>query len=172
MDEREQKIVLEMFLRDHGIEMMPTSRLCHYGRRFSAFFPQIASVVNPNGARWGRNFVAALADYVTTLDPAKFEKSLGARPVHVAKKHRQMNKKRSFLHSWEWRGLRYEVLKERGARCELCGATAKDQRIEVDHIKPLSKFWHLRLDKSNLQVLCRDCNKGKGNRHVDDFREG
>jgi 5-methylcytosine-specific restriction endonuclease McrA len=49
---------------------------------------------------------------------------------------------------------------------------SKDQRIEVDHIKPLSKHWDLRLRKDNLQVLCRDCNRGKGNRHFDDFRTG
>lgn len=35
-------------------------------------------------------------------------------------------------------------------------------KIVVDHIKPLSKFWHLRLERSNLQVLCDECNMGKG----------
>lgn len=172
MDQIEQKIVMERFLTAHGIEMLPTARLCAYGRRFSAFFPEIAKQVNPESKNWGRRTVAGLAAHVATLNPADFHKSPDARPIHVAKKHREMNKTRSFLQSWEWRALRFEVLKEREARCELCGATAKDQRIEVDHIKPLSKFWHLRLDKSNLQVLCRDCNKGKGNRHFDDFRCG
>lgn len=172
MDKREQRIVLEAFLKDHGIDMFPTARLCHFGRRFSAFFPEIARAVNPDGTNWGSNLVKALAERVSTLDPAMFEKSPEARPIHVAKKHRQMNKTRTFLHSWEWRELRFEVLRERGARCELCGATSKEQRIEVDHIKPLSKFWHLRLDKNNLQILCRECNMGKGNRHFDDFRAG
>lgn len=172
MDQREQKIVLERFLNSHGIEMLPTARLCQYGRRFSAFFPTIAARVNPEAKNWGRKIVADLASHVATLNPSDFQKSPDARPVHVAKKHRKMNKTRTFLHSWEWRELRFEVLRERGARCELCGATAKDQRIEVDHIKPISKFWHMRLDKDNLQVLCRDCNKGKGNRHFDDFRSG
>lgn len=162
MDQREQKIVLERFLNAHGIEMLPTTRLCHYGRRFSAFFPAIADKVNPERKNWGRRFVESLAEYVATLDPKDFEKSPEARPIRVAKKYRKMNKTRSFLFSWEWRTLRFEVLKERGARCELCGATSKDARIEVDHIKPLSRFWHLRLDKNNLQVLCRDCNQGKG----------
>lgn len=51
----------------------------------------------------------------------------------------------------------------------LCGSTRSDLdlegnpvRIVVDHIKPISKHWHLRLDPDNLQVLCNDCNKGKG----------
>jgi hypothetical protein len=170
MDHREQKMALERFLTAHEIEMLPTARLCQYGRRFSAYFPEIACRVNPEQKSWGRRIVADLAAYVATLNPADFQKSPDARPVHVAKKYRKMNKTRQFLFSWEWRALRYEVLKERGARCELCGATANDSRIEVDHIKPLSKSWHLRLDKANLQILCRDCNRGKGNQHFDDFR--
>jgi hypothetical protein len=179
MDQREQKIVLEKFLAAHGIEMRPTARLCHYGRRFSAFFPDLASDVNPDGKKWGRVIIADLAEHVRGLDPADHQKSPDAKPIHIPKKYRDMpgrggvakaNKTRSFLQSWDWRGLRFEVLRERGAKCELCGATAADQRIEVDHIKPLSKHWHMRLDKSNLQVLCRDCNQGKGNRSEDDFR--
>lgn len=43
-------------------------------------------------------------------------------------------------------------------------------RIVVDHIKPISKHWHLRLDPDNLQVLCNDCNKGKGAWDETDYR--
>ena len=39
--------------------------------------------------------------------------------------------------------------------------------LEVDHIKPRSTHPELALDFDNLQVLCHDCNQGKGNR--DDF---
>jgi 5-methylcytosine-specific restriction endonuclease McrA len=65
-----------------------------------------------------------------------------------------------------WRALRYETIKKYGARCQACGATPKDgTRIHVDHIKPRSKFPELELERSNLQVLCEDCNLGK--RHTD-----
>jgi 5-methylcytosine-specific restriction endonuclease McrA len=85
--------------------------------------------------------------------------------------------KESFYKSWDWRTLRMEVLKEQGRACKCCGsepgmtdAAGNPVRIVVDHIKPISKFWHLRLDKSNLQILCDECNQGKGNWDQTDFR--
>lgn len=85
--------------------------------------------------------------------------------------------KKAFYASWDWRTLRMEVLKEHGHRCQSCGATPNDStvsgakvRIVVDHIKPLSKFWNLRLDRTNLQVLCDECNMGKGAWDETDYR--
>jgi hypothetical protein len=85
--------------------------------------------------------------------------------------------KDEFYKSWEWRTVRMEVLKEQGRSCQCCGATpgmtAADGapvRIVVDHIKPISKYWHLRLERSNLQILCDECNMGKGNWDETDFR--
>lgn len=77
-----------------------------------------------------------------------------------------------FYLSQEWRILRYSVLVERGARCEACGASAKDgKRINIDHIKPVLKYPHLALEKKNLQVLCSMCNRGKGSWDETDFRD-
>jgi 5-methylcytosine-specific restriction endonuclease McrA len=85
--------------------------------------------------------------------------------------------KEAFYKSWEWRTLRMEVLKEHGRACQCCGAapgmkaaSGDPVRICVDHIKPLSKFWEMRLDRSNLQILCDECNQGKGNWDQTDFR--
>jgi hypothetical protein len=78
----------------------------------------------------------------------------------------------AFLLSYEWRRLRMEVVKERGARCECCGASPRDGIvINVDHIKPRRKYPELALEKSNLQVLCDVCNHGKGNWDETDWRE-
>lgn len=70
-----------------------------------------------------------------------------------------------------------EVLKSHGHRCQSCAATPADKtisgtpvRIVVDHIKPISKFWSLRLDRTNLQVLCDECNMGKGAWDETDYR--
>ena len=77
-----------------------------------------------------------------------------------------------FYLSREWRALRFDVLKANDGRCELCGAGKHDGiRLHVDHIKPRSKFPHLSLVASNLQVLCEDCNMGKSNRDDTDWRE-
>lgn len=77
--------------------------------------------------------------------------------------------KTAFYESWEWREKRMEVLCEMGKECQCCGATpgmvtpaGKPVRICVDHIRPISKYWHLRLEKKNLQILCDECNQGKG----------
>ena len=42
--------------------------------------------------------------------------------------------------------------------------------MNVDHIKPRKKYPELALDKSNLQVLCEECNHGKGNWDETDWR--
>jgi 5-methylcytosine-specific restriction endonuclease McrA len=78
----------------------------------------------------------------------------------------------AFLTTYEWRRLRMEVIKERGARCECCGATPVDGVvINVDHIKPRLKHPELALVKANLQVLCNICNHGKGNWDETDWRK-
>lgn len=78
----------------------------------------------------------------------------------------------AFYFTREWRTLRYEALRRHGAACQCCGATAitSGRPMHVDHIKPRSKFPHLELSLSNLQVLCEDCNMGKGGRDQTDWR--
>lgn len=63
-------------------------------------------------------------------------------------------------------GLRYRVLKEYNFRCYRCGrspATTLGLELEIDHKIPFSKGGKTILE--NLQVLCKECNNGKGNRH-------
>lgn len=77
-----------------------------------------------------------------------------------------------FYDTPEWLSLRYEVLVERGRKCECCGIGAKEGAIlHVDHIKPRSKYPALSLEKENLQVLCKECNLGKSNHDDSDFRQ-
>lgn len=76
-----------------------------------------------------------------------------------------------FLESYEWRKLRMEALKKYGPKCMCCGATPKTGGVmNVDHIKPRKLFPHLALDINNLQVLCHECNHGKGNWDMTDWR--
>jgi len=63
--------------------------------------------------------------------------------------------------------LRYEVLKRARFRCELCGISAEDKALEVDHIVPRN---HGGADDAfNLQALC-SCNATKRDRDEADFR--
>lgn len=77
-----------------------------------------------------------------------------------------------FLESYEWRRVRMEALKKYGARCQCCGASPADGAVmNVDHIKPRKLFPQLALDVNNLQVLCHECNHGKGNWDMTDWRK-
>jgi len=77
-----------------------------------------------------------------------------------------------FLLSYEWRKVRMEALKRHGARCQCCGASpATGAVLNVDHIKPRRLHPHLALDLDNLQVLCAECNHGKGNWDETDWRK-
>jgi len=64
--------------------------------------------------------------------------------------------------------IRYEVLKRAQFRCELCGISADDKNLEVDHIEPKSKGGADEL--SNFQALCYTCNSQKNNKDQTDFR--
>lgn len=55
--------------------------------------------------------------------------------------------------------LRFQVLQRDNSRCVLCGKTAKDDLLVIDHIKPVVSGGTN--DITNLRTLCRECNTGK-----------
>lgn len=55
--------------------------------------------------------------------------------------------------------LRFLILQRDGFRCCLCGKTAKETKLEVDHKIPVAKGGTDSLN--NLWTLCIDCNRGK-----------
>lgn len=74
-----------------------------------------------------------------------------------------------FYNSYDWKQIRYTVLKNCKGKCMACNRS--DLPLHIDHIKPLRKYWRLRLDINNLQVLCQECNYGKGNWDETDWRD-
>jgi 5-methylcytosine-specific restriction endonuclease McrA len=78
----------------------------------------------------------------------------------------------NFYKSSEWRKLRYKVLSKYRFRCLACGRNPSKNNVilHVDHIIPRSLRIDLSLDINNLQVLCEDCNLGKSNECIIDFR--
>ena len=103
--------------------------------------------------------------------------------VHKKKKHKNKPNQRkpkrtkailafaatdAFLQTYEWRKLRLETLLLHGRKCQCCGRSPADGIIlNVDHIKSRRRYPELALDINNTQVLCEDCNHGKGNRTID-----
>lgn len=76
-----------------------------------------------------------------------------------------------FLLSREWIAVRMVALERGGGRCACCGRTAHDGIIiNVDHIKNRLKHPELALTVDNLQLLCNECNRGKGNKFSTDWR--
>jgi ATP adenylyltransferase len=64
--------------------------------------------------------------------------------------------------------IRYQILKEANGKCILCGTSAAESVLHVDHIVPRSKGGGNDVD--NLQCLYESCNLGKGNKDDTDFR--
>ncbi len=65
----------------------------------------------------------------------------------------------SFYKGEEWKALRKRVQQQFPPLCGRCG---NKNNLEVDHVKPRSKYPERELDFDNLQILCRDCNLLKG----------
>jgi len=64
--------------------------------------------------------------------------------------------------------IRYEVFKRAKFHCELCGISAEEKALEVDHIVPRNNGGSDEL--SNFQSLCYSCNAMKRDRDSTDFR--
>jgi len=64
--------------------------------------------------------------------------------------------------------MRYEILKRAKFRCELCGISADEKALEVDHILPRNRGGTDHA--SNFQALCFSCNATKRDRDDTDFR--
>ena len=64
--------------------------------------------------------------------------------------------------------LKYEILKRARFRCGLCGISADEKALEIDHIVPRNLGGTD--DESNLQALCYSCNAMKRDRDDTDFR--
>lgn len=77
-----------------------------------------------------------------------------------------------FYNTREWRKLRYDALSKSDGRCCLCNMGKEHGKVlHVDHIRPKSLYPEEALDPDNLQVLCEDCNMGKGNTDTKDWRK-
>ena len=64
------------------------------------------------------------------------------------------------------KSTRFEVFKRDHFTCQYCGRKSPDVILEVDHIVPVAEGGTN--DLLNLVTSCRDCNRGKGKKKLDD----
>jgi hypothetical protein len=97
-------------------------------------------------------------------DLLKIAKDSGASVTKIS--NEDIKKTHRFYQTKEWKKFRLVFLEGKELVCNICQCdlTAQDAPVlNVDHIKPLKYYWDLRTDLSNLQILCNDCNRHKGN---------
>lgn len=66
--------------------------------------------------------------------------------------------------------IRYSVMKRDGFKCVLCGSTASDAPLEIDHIIPIAKGGSNNLN--NLRTVCEICNIGKQVNEHEYYKKG
>lgn len=144
------------YLKRNGIKIKSGS-----WQKLRPLLSQVSGVSSPHGMGYKAGGIAIL-------------KQLGFENPKKPKARKKKNDVNSdeFLASYEWRKLRMKVLEKFGARCQCCGRSRADGiSIHVDHIKPRRKYPELALEFDNLQVLCNECNHGKGNWSETDWRD-
>lgn len=143
---------------------------------FTAAALQEIGIAWPPTRGWRKRFVDGVTlDRAGGQAPSKTRSKRAERKARKrdARKKRKLKaiQKDDFLESYEWRRLRYSAILLHGRKCMACGRTPDDGiTIHVDHIKPRRKYPELALVLLNLQVLCHECNHGKGNWDETDWR--
>ncbi len=105
-------------------------------------------------------------EVVEAIDAAQLERAAKAKQSGGLKL-------KKFYSSFQWRRVRYEFLRSqpRPLRCCVCNRTGADGvRLCVDHIRSMRRYPELKTSLSNLQVMCSECNFGKGSDWTDDWR--
>jgi 5-methylcytosine-specific restriction endonuclease McrA len=141
-----------------------------HGQPLKAFVLELVPCIQEKIPGWnGRR----LAKLMGKTKPKPVWKVIPHRPAKTKDQQRAPSQSKidAFYKSWDWKRLRYDFIKDHERRCECCGATPNyGAAMVVDHIKPIRRYWHLRLVQTNLQMLCDDCNMGKGSRDETDWR--
>ena len=75
--------------------------------------------------------------------------------------------RQSFYYSEEWKKLKTIAFNIYGFKCMLCGS---EDDPAIDHIRSRKEHPDLELSIDNVQILCRECNRIKSNKHSKDYR--
>ena len=126
----------------------------------------------PPARGWRKRFVDGKSAKPEESKPSKKQQRRERKKIARERRKERLVNGDKFLESYEWRRLRYATLIQHGRRCMCCGRTPDDGvKIHVDHIKPRRSHPDLALCANNLQILCHECNHGKGNWDQTDWRK-
>ena len=114
--------------------------------------------------------ISCVVSYTSPAGVNSYEKEVLFSQEEIISTLSTMNRQQVYFQSEQFRrknerakvtpSLRYDVMRRDDFRCRLCGRSARDGvELEVDHIVPIFKGGSS--IESNLQTLCRDCNRGK-----------
>lgn len=105
--------------------------------------------------------------YCSTCKPFVLAEREARRAEAKREGDRRYNKTRDpkytrFYNSIEWRTLSAKYTQDKAYRCELCGSMA----TQVHHRKAIQtpEGWELRLDYTNLELLCTKCHNDRHER--------
>lgn len=141
--------------------------------------PEINAILKSLGVtvcdRQIQRYVAelGLSRTVSEALKARFEKMI----EHPAKKFwREYRESRTVANRAIGSKKRMVVLQRDKFKCRLCGATARDAKLVIDHVVPVAGYLGKDAnDISNLRTLCHECNMGLGKLHqdalVENFKE-
>lgn len=108
----------------------------------------------------------------TWLTRTGYDRDTLKRRKHNKNKQKfKRNKRFNFYKSNRWCRLRAKAFQLYGAVCMKCHAVRAEADMQVDHIKPRSKYPSLQYNLDNLQILCQPCNQEKSNLNCNDYRE-
>jgi ATP adenylyltransferase len=149
------------------------SQIEYYGLRTKNM---VGKVLSANGIteveRTGRNITGYVLDGAASLSSTENSELIRvcneAIETFLEKRGDRVWSHRSSSAGYVSGTLRYEILKRAKFRCELCGISAEEKALEVDHI--LRRNLGGTDDESNLQALCYSCNAMKRDRDDTDFR--
>jgi 5-methylcytosine-specific restriction endonuclease McrA len=142
--------------------------------KFNKKFADRCSMIYCGDHSFSQEFIdrlCKLSEIITPPKKPKPKKIIRRESIKIPEVKIPENDIKAFYESWEWKRVRYDFLKDKDRKCQCCGATPADGvRVVVDHIQPIRYFWQKRFDPTNLQLLCDDCNMGKGSRDETDWR--
>lgn len=92
----------------------------------------------------------------------------GKMPEHPARKFwREYKESRPIAKRSISGKRRMQVFQRDKFKCVLCGATARDTKLVIDHVVPVAGYAGKDAnDISNLRTLCHECNMGLGKLHA------